>query len=387
MVKKNDQQEVKDTPTKSIEKNKKNKTIIIIVASCILLTVVILVLVLSFGKGKTAKEGTEVKNILLRNDYKTYFTYGENHYNSSLSCYKYDYSGREDCERETDLWDFISIDILDENNKKISFGGYVSLDDNNNITKITLNVEENSYDREKVKNQYTISSNGEEDYFSSTDKDYNICHILKKSAELKKENLTPCSKSIESDLNRFKTDYQKIMKDMDLSYEDFFSYLEWYAKEYAIPQYIKAKEELKNKMPYDSMLKNLSKEYKISIGNEQVMLIDYTTDSYYHAFYFLMDNNKVDTIGYKSSSNSGYILRYDVEGKYFYGHDEDDTCIYILGNDKGVEEQVDTGKYCSENDKKEIRYLSYDYDYQIKDTKLTLDEIISFAEEYYSKNK
>ena len=37
--------------------------------------------------------------------------------------------------------------------------------------------------------------------------------------------------------------------------------------------------------------------------------------------------------------------------------------------------------------KKAIKYLSYGYDYQIKNTKLTLDEIISFAEEYYSKNK
>lgn len=384
MAEKANQQEVKKETIKSTEKKKKNKTIIIIAVSCILLVVIILVLVLSLGKGKTAKEGTEVKNILLKNDYKTYFTYGENYYDNRLSCYKYDYSERDDCERETDLWNFISIDIVDNSNNKISFGGYINLNENNEITKVTLNIEQ---DNDKVKNQYTISSNGEEDYYSSTDEDYNICHILKKSAELKKENLTPCSKSIENDLNSFKNDYQQIMKNMGLSFEDFYSYFEWYANEYAIPQYKKAKEELKNKMPYDSMLKNLSKEYKISIGNEQVMLIDYTTDTYYHAFYFLMENDKVDTIGYKSSSHSDYILRYDVENDYFYGHDLDETCLFILGNDKGVKEQVDTGMYCSENDKKEIKYLSYDYDYQIKNTKLTLDEIVSFAEEYYSKNK
>lgn len=387
MAQRDNQQDVKKETIKSTEKKKKNKTIIIIAVSCVLLVIIILALVLCLGKGKPAKDGTEVKNILLRNDYKTYFTYGENHYDNRLSCYQYDYSKREDCERETDLWNFISIDVVDDSNKKISFGGFVSLDDNNKITKITLNIEENAYDSDKVRNQYTISSNGEEDYYSSTDKDYNICYILKKSSELKKENLTPCSKSVESELNRFKNDYQQIMKNMGLSYEDFFSYFEWYANEYAIPQYKKAKEELKNKMPYDSMLKNLSKEYKISIGNEQVMLIDYTTDTYYHAFYFLMENDKVDTIGYKSSSYSDYILRYDVEGDYFYGHDLDETCLFILSNDKGVKEQVDTGMYCSENDKKEIKYLSYDYDYQIKNTKLTLDEIVSFAEEYYSKNK
>lgn len=384
MIQKNNQQEVKKETIKSTEKKKKNKTIIIIAVSCILLVVIILVLVLSIGKGKTAKEGAEVKNILLKNDYKTYFTYGENYYDNKLSCYKYDYSERDSCERETDLWDFISIDVVDNSNNKISFGGYINLDDNNEISKVTLNIEQ---DADKIKNQYTISSNGEEDYYSSTDEDYNICHILKKSTELKKENLTPCSKSIENDLNSFKNDYQQIMKNMGLSFEDFYSYFEWYAKEYAIPQYIKAKEELKNKVPYDSMLKNLSKEYKISLGDEQVMLIDYTSDTYYHAFYFLMENDKVDTIGFKSSSYSDYILRYDVEGKYFYGHDTDDTCLFILGNDKGVKEQVDTGKYCTENDKKEIKYLSYDYDYQIKNTELTLDEIISFAEEYYSKNK
>ena len=384
MVQKDNQQEVKKETIKSTEKKKKNKTIIIIAVSCVLLVIIILVLVLSLGKGKSAKEGSEVKNILLRNDYKTYFTYGENYYDNSLSCYKYDYSGREDCERETDLWNFIAIDIVDNSNNKISFVGYINLDDNNAISKVTLNIEQ---DDDKVQNQYTISSNGEEDYYSSTDEDYNTCYILKKSAELKKENLTPCSKSVENNLNSFKNDYQQIMKNMGLSFDDFYSYFEWYAKDYAIPQYKKAKEELKNKMPYASMLKNLSKEYKISIGNEQVMLIDYTSDTYYHAFYFLMDNEKVDTIGYKSSSNSDYILRYDLDGKYFYGHDEDVTCLYILGNGNGVEEQVDTGKYCSENDKKEIKYLSYDYDWQIKNTKLTLDEIISFAEEYYSKNK
>ncbi len=378
---------VEEPKIKQVSNKKKNKKIIIIAVSCILLVIVIWTLILSFGKGKVAKEGTEVKNILLRNNYKTYFTYGENNYDNSLLCYQYDYSKREDCERETDLWNFISINIVDNSNKKISFGGYVNLDDNNKITKITLNIEENAYDRDKVRNQYTISSNGEEDYYSSTDEDYNICHILKKSAELKKENLTPCSKTVESELNSFKNNYQQVMKNMGLNFEDFFSYFEWYANEYAIPQYKKAKKELENKMPYDSMLKNLSKEYKISIGNEQVMLIDYTTDTYYHAFYFLMDNDKVDTIGYKSSSNSDYILRYDVEDNYFYGHDEDNTCLFILSNDNGVKEQVDTGKYCSENDKKEIKYLSYDYDYQIKNTKLTLDEIILFAEEYYSKNK
>ena len=384
MVQKDNQQEVKKGTIKSTEKKKENKAIIIIAVSCILLVVIILVLVLSLGKGKTAKEGAEVKNILLKNDYKTYFTYGENYYDNRLSCYKYDYSERDDCERETDLWNFISIDVVDNSNNKISFGGYIDLDDNNEISKVTLNIEQ---DADKIKNRYIISSNGEEDYYSSIDEDYNICHILKKSTELKKENLTPCSKSIENDLSNFKNDYQQIIKNMGLSFEDFYSYFEWYAKEYAIPQYIKAKEELKNKMPYDSMLKNLSKEYEIFLGDEQVMLIDYTSDTYYHAFYFLMENDKVDTIGFKSSSYSDYILRYDVEGKYFYGHDTDGTCLFILGNDKGVKEQVDTEKYCTENDKKEIKYLSYEYDYQIKKPKLTLNEIISFAEEYYSKNK
>lgn len=48
---------------------------IIIGVSCVLVVIVILALVLSLGKGKTANEAAEVKNILLRNNYRTYFTF------------------------------------------------------------------------------------------------------------------------------------------------------------------------------------------------------------------------------------------------------------------------------------------------------------------------
>ena len=370
---------------------KKNKGKFIIVALCVVLTV-ILILILTMKPVKqqkeAGKEGKEVNKILLKNEYKTYFTYGGNDYNSSLTCYKYDYSEKADCQRETKIWDFISIDIVNDSNKNITFGGYVTLDENDKITDITLNIKEEADDSEKYKYlEYTISSDGKEDYYSSMDKDYELCYVMNNSFELKEEDTIPCSKSVESDINKFKKEYKKIMKEMDLSYEDFFNYFEWYANEYSIPQYKKAKEELKNKMPYASMLKKLSKEYEISIEDNQVILIDYTSDYRYSAFSFLIEDGKVDTIGYASSSSKDYYLGYDVEDDYFKGKDTEGTCLYILGNNKSVLEQVDEGKYCNENDKTEIRILKHDFEFSIENIELTLDEMISFAEEYYSKNK
>ena len=370
----------------------KNKKIIISV--CIVVIVIfIAIIIINNNKKITIKNGSEVQDILSYNDYKTYFSYGSNHYDKKLNCYEYDYSEKIDCDRKIKFWNFISINIKGKDSN-IEFDAYATLDKDNKIDVITINIEKPF--SKKSYYQYTISNDGKEEYFSSSDDDWNECYIVKKTEELREDKLEKCSKFIQKDIDEFKKEFTEELNKLDLTIDDLFSYFEWYANKYAIPQYKKSRNDLNNKLSYQEMLDNVQKKYEISIGDDnEIHVSSHSVDYYiYNLFSFSIENNKVTSMFYQNSSYKKYALYYNVKNEKFYGGDYgvegSKECLAEMNDDEkefANNYQTLDNYYCTKNDENQINYIKLSYDYELNNNlQLTEKEFVSFIEQYYMKN-
>lgn len=363
---------------------------ILFIAVPLVITAIVLIFVFVNNKKQSTKSGEKVKDILEYEGYKTYFNYSSNYYDSDLKCHDYDHTEKVECERETDLWDFISIDMISDNSN-IRFDAYYDIND----SKITLYIIKELSDKSKF--EYVISNNGEEDYYAYDDADGDICHIMYKTSELNEKNLTKCSKYDQEKIYKFRDEFNKKLKEMKLSKEDLIEYTKWYVDKTALPQYNKAKKELEKGITYDEKMELVKKSYfniELSEDKTVVRIFYFLDEDYYQIFSFYVEDGKVNRLVYMASDYEQYILAYDKELKQFYGGDfgpgGNEKCLTRINiKDKYLNSfKTSEGYTCTKDDEDKIDKLKYSsFDISLMNLDLTIDELFELSEEYYNKNK
>ncbi len=382
------------------KKNKINKKIIIISIIVIVLLILSISSYFIFFYKEPVKSVEEVEKILNSNGYKTYYHFvsGENYYDNNSNCYEYDYSKTTDCKREiTFTSNSISVD-LHKNDEEIDLSGSFRINDDNSLSDFDITftkrvqIDDTSSSYESNYYYYHISEDLEYLKFmnySLNDNDTD-CEITLKNNKGEEVKLPKCSSEIEKELKDLKNKSNNILKTLKINPNDLISYIKWYGEKYVIQKYNEEKEKLNTELPYSTIKKFIkNSNYDISMYKSSVVL--QKGYSYKNIFVIIFENDEINSIGYSDSFYDGYkIYVYrkpfsSIEG--VYGVDDENSCEYMLENDVLKDPYVMDGHYCTDNDKKQIKYLSNSYSTEIRSMNITENELISFAKQYYKENK
>lgn len=307
----------------------RKNSLIIIGISFILITISVIFCSLYFSE----KSAEKISKILKNKKYKTFYSIGINNYDERDMCYlSGDYTEKVECKREVNIYDSANVILRkDDNNSKVSAS--IKYDKNYKITDMNIEFEP------------------------------------------------------EKDINNLE------LKKIGINKDELNSYFQWYFKNY-IKDKIKKSKNL-SKLSYDEILKYIKKyNYEILVDENSISLLK--QDSYSFTTYsFDIANDKVDMMFYsRYNSNydlpaNGIKLYYYIDKETYVGSNDYNECMYVIdSSDEKLKGQILDGKKCSEETIKNMEItLQIDYPADLYLMELTQEELISFAEEYYLKNK
>ena len=379
--------------TKKTEKAKNKTKLIAILLSIAGIVLVAVVTIILTSVSFSTKSYDEVDKLLKSARYNTYYRFDGNTYDKNGTCYKYDYSERETCEREIGTYDTGSIRataVNKDTNYEISYYHYADNESTEEQNKNSLSIERDIDDDNSY--IYSLSEDGSEEYleYFKHDKEYYICYVIYKTEN--SDNKTPCNETDKKALINYQNEVNNLLGGLGLSKNDLFVYFSEYVKQYAIPKYQEAQKSLETKLPY-SAIQNYIKDagFRIEKKPNGVLVYNFITTNVNYYFLVSLDNDdKTALLTYTDKFYDGYSLIYDLARNQFVGTNNDSSCYYLVGELSEMpaksSERVLRNSYCSEKNKEQSQSLYYSYQREIGSMSITRDELFSFAEEYYKKN-
>lgn len=334
------------------------------------------------------KDNEEIMRILKYNDYSIYYNYGGNYYGENNKCYDYDYSKEQNCERETNYHDYVTIDIVNNINKDYKFSLIVDYDNEYKITDVSLSY--NYQKDEKVSYKYYID--GTKEYFTysdDTDFYYKIIKYDENSSNFKK-----VTKSQETQLNSFFNEYKNMLKEIKLSNKELVNCGKWYFETHIKSQIKNSKQKLDKGLTLSEIKDIVENNFTVEKSNDKVILYhNFSLD--YIIYYFEEDGGIIMEYGqkYKNDYND-YIVGYLLNEKKYIVMTSDENCLWFVAMEEVKYDHTkvlfdNLGEYrknCKDDKNRLPSYLYAGVFFRLDAVHLLQEELDKFAIDYFENN-
>ena len=347
----------------------------LIVLCCILIILLSGVVILFINGNKSPEE---IAEIIRYNDYKYYYNYGGNTYNSQNKCYDLDDDTERECVRETKYNQYVYIDLINKQAPGYVMRVTINYYGNYIIDSADLGYE---YSGSEYELGYTYYEDKSKEYLTYSLNDENVEYYYKLIKYDEDNNFNKVTKTQEEKLDKFYIEFKNKLKELKLNKQEIINYGKWIFEEEIVPQIKKSKETLQEGVTYAYMIDAL-KDFQITEEENKLFM----TDGYnYIAFEF--KNRKLTGAIYSYEGSDVYLLIKD--GRYNV-MDNENTCTYdvVAKQFDLIEKKGRIEGTCSDDMITNMKVTIQMYEFLILDSRHILQEELDvFVTKLYYNNK
>ena len=320
----------------------------------------------------------EIAEIIRYNDYKYYYNYGGNTYNSKDKCYDLDNAVEKECVRETKYNQYVYIDLINE--QAPGYVMHIKIDYYGNYIIDSANLEY-EYSGSEYELGYTYYEDKSKEYLTYSLNDENVEYAYKLIRYDEDNNFTKVTKTQEEKVDEFYIEFENKLKELKLSKQEIINYGKWVFEEKVVPQIKKSKETLKDGVTYAYMIDALD-NFKITEKENNIIM----TDGYNYVSFEFKNRKLLGTI-YSYEGSDVYLMIKD--GRYNV-MDNENTCTYdvVAKQFDLIEKNGRIEGTCSDEMISDMKVTIQLYEVFILDSNHILqEELDAFVTKLYYNNK